>query len=157
MTSRRALLPFALLACAALLPTAALAQAASDSSCSYSRCALRVDYGFFSTRLKRGASDESVARLGPLGSGVGVLLAASDSAAHYARQYQRRRTTADVLSITSAALTLTALTTTDDFTEGGPLLIGGLALELIALPFHIGARRSLDRSVWWYNRDLPRP
>jgi hypothetical protein len=41
--------------------------------------------------------------------------------------------------------------------EGAPFLLAGVGLELVALPFWLGSRRSLDRAVWWYNRDLPRP
>jgi hypothetical protein len=146
-----------LLACAALQPAAVRAQAPPDSACSYSQCGLRVEHRFLSTRLVRGASGESVARLGWFGSGVGVLLAGSDSAAYYAHRYRSKRTTSDALGITSAMLVLVALWTTDDFVESGPLLVAGAGLELIALPFWVGARRSLDRAVWWYNLDLPRP
>jgi hypothetical protein len=45
----------------------------------------------------------------------------------------------------------------EDFSEAGPFILAGITLELIALPFWLGARRSLDRSIWWYNRELPRP
>ena len=154
---RRVVLPSLLLACAAVQPTTMSAQAASDTACSYSRCALRVEHRFLSTRLVRGANGESVSRLGWFGSGVDVLLAGSDSAAHYARQYRSKRTTSDALGFASAALAIVAVTTTDDFLESGPVLLAGIALELIALPFWLGARRSLDRSVWWYNQGLPRP
>lgn len=157
MTIRRALLPSLLLTSTLAYPAAFGAQAASDSSCSYTRCALKVDYGFFTTQLKQGASEKSVGHLWFFGSGVGVLLAGSDSAAHYARQYQSRRRIADALGFTALAVMLTAVWTTDDFTESGPVFVGGLVLDLAALPFHLGARRSLERSVWWYNRDLPRP
>jgi hypothetical protein len=152
-----ALLTTLLLACAAVHPDTMRAQVASDSACSYSQCALRIDYGFFSTRLVRGSSGQSVARLGWFGGGVGVLLAASDSAAYYARQYRSRRTTSDALGVLSAGLALVALTQTDDFMDGTPLLVAGITLELVALPFWLSSRRNLDRAVWWYNRDLPRP
>jgi hypothetical protein len=157
MTIRRALLPSLFLASTLAYPATLVAQAASDSSCSYTQCALKVDYGFFTTQLKRGASEKSAGRLWLFGSGVGALLAGSDSAAHYARQYQSRRTIADALGITGLALALTAVWTTEDFRDSGPLILGTVLLDLAALPFHLGARRSLERSVWWYNRDLPRP
>jgi hypothetical protein len=118
---------------------------------------LRVDYGFFSTRLVRGSSGERVARLGWFGGGVDVLLAASDSAAHHARQYQSRKRTGDALGLVGGVLTVAAYLMTDDAVDGSLLLIGGITFELVSLPFQFGARRSLDRSVWWYNRDLPRP
>jgi hypothetical protein len=154
---RRALLLSVPLACSVLQSAIVHAQVAPDSTCSYSRCGLRVEHGFLSTRLVRGASGESVARLGLFGSGVNVLLAASDSAAHHARQYRSRRTTGDALGFVGAALTLAAIWTTDDFVDSRPLLVGSATLGLISLPFLLGARRSLDRAVWWYNRDLPRP
>jgi hypothetical protein len=105
----------------------------------------------------RGSAGESVGRLGWFGSGIGVLLTGSDSAAYYARQYQSKRRTSDALGLASAALAVMAVSTTDDFFEGSPLLLAGIGLELVALPFWLGSRRSLDRAVWWYNRDLPRP
>jgi hypothetical protein len=146
-----------LLACAALQPATVRAQARTDSACSYGQCALRVEDRFLSTRLVRGASGESVARLGWFGSGVGVLLAGSDSAAYYARQYRSRRTTGDALGLVGGALILATIWTTDDVVDSRPLILGGIALHLISLPFALGTRRSLDRAVWWYNRDLPRP
>jgi hypothetical protein len=154
---RHAVLPSLLLACAAVQPATVRAQVAPDTACSYSRCALRVEHRLLSTRLVRGTSGESVSRLGWFGRGVDVLLAGPDSAAYHARQYRSRRTTSDALSFASAALALVAVWTTDDFVESGPLLLVGVTLELIALPFWLGARRSLDRSVWWYNGALPRP
>jgi hypothetical protein len=133
------------------------AQAVHDSTCSYSRCALRVRRGFFTTRLVRGSSEERVERLEWFGSSVGALLAGPDSAVHYARRYQSRRRTGDAIGLAGGLLGLMAFWTTDNFLEGGPLLIGGVTLQLISLPFLLVAREDLDRSVWWYNRDLPRP
>ena len=154
---RRIVAPSLLLACVVLAPESVRAQAARDSTCSYSQCGLRVDYGFFSTRLVRGSTSERVARLGWFGSGVDILLAASDSAAHHARHYQSRRRTGDVLGFVGALLSLAAIWTTDDIADGSLLLISGITFELASLPFQFSARRSLDRSVWWYNRDLARP
>ena len=157
MTTRRHAFLSLLLAGAAL-PTATLrAQTAGDSTCSYSQCALRVEHDVWSGRLVRGAAGEPVGRLGWFGSGVGVLLAGSDSAAHYARQYQSRRRTLDVLGLTSAALLLLTVATTEDFANSSTLAAGAITLQLISLPFGLRSRTSLERSVWWYNRELPRP
>jgi hypothetical protein len=157
MPMRRPLLVSLLLACAASHPATVRAQTASDSTCSYSQCALRVEERFLSTRLVRGTSGESVGRLGWFGSGVGVLLAGSDSAAYYARQYRSRRRTSNALGLTSAALVLLAVATTDDFLDSRALLVAAIGLDLIALPSALRSRGSLDRAIWWYNRDLPRP
>ena len=154
---RPALLPSLLLVAAALTPAVAHPQSAADTACSYTRCALRLDHGFFSTRLMRGASGEEVGRLGWFGDGVDVLLAGSDSAAHHAREYRGRRMTSDLLGVVGIALAVVGLARDHDYLEGAPFLFVGLAVDLAALPFRIGARRSLDRSVWWYNHDLPRP
>jgi hypothetical protein len=145
-----------LLACAAQ-PAGARAQGAPDTTCTYSRCALRVSNGFLSTRLVRGSDGQHVSRLGWFGGGVGVLLAGSDSTAHYARQYRNRRTTADALGLLGGALVLVGITRGEDAHEAGPFTLAGLTLGLVALPFGLTSRGSLDRSVWWYNRDLPRP
>jgi len=172
MTRKRVGLRSLLLACAALLPASVHAQrvqtahtqaphaqaarvpTAADSACTYSRCALRVDYGFLSTRLVRGATDERVSRLGWFGSGVDVLLAGPDSAAFHARQYKSRSQISGALGIMAASLAFVGTLQGDD---GAPLVLTGIALELVALPYWLGSRRSLDRAVWWYNRELPRP
>ena len=154
---RRAVVPSLMLLCTALTPPTVRAQVAPDSACTYSRCALRVDYGWFSTRLVRGTTGEPVARLGWFGSGVDVLLTASDSAAYYAREYQTRRQTDALLGLLAGALLIAGFADGEDMDEGGPLILAGLTLSLVSLPFTVGIRRSLDRSVWWYNRDLSRP
>lgn len=156
MTMRRAVILPLLLATAALQADAARAQAAPDSACTYTRCALRVEYRLLSTRLVRGTSGESVGRLGWFGSGIDVLLAGSDSAAYHARQYRSKRRTSDMLTIGSIALALVAVSQ-GETSEGAPFLLAGAGLELIALPFWLGSRRNLDRAVWLYNRELPRP
>src|SRR5687768_7400502 len=115
--SRRAFLPSLLVVCAAVQPATVRAQAAPDTACTYSRCALRVEHRFLSTRLVRGSAAESVARLGWFGSGVDVLLAGPDSAAYHARQYKSRRTTSDALGFVSAALAIVAVATTEDFVD----------------------------------------
>lgn len=153
---RRALLSSLLLALATQ-PTVVRAQAAPDTSCSYSRCALRIKHGFLSTRLVRGTAEESVARLGWFGRGVDVLLAASDSAAYHARQYRSRLTTANVVGLVGAALLLVGAARGEGIGDGGPWILAGLTLSLVELPFQLTSRGSLDRAVWWYNRDLPRP
>jgi hypothetical protein len=154
---KRVVITSVLLAYVALYPQSAGAQATPDSTCTYTRCALRIDHGFFNTRLVRGSTGERVSRLGWFGGGVDILLAGSDSTAHHARQYQSRRRTGEALGLVGGVLTLAAVWTTDDAIDGSLLIIGGIAFELASLPFQFGARRSLDRSVWWYNRDLPRP
>ena len=116
-----------------------------------------MDYGFFSTRLVRGNTGERVSRLTWFGGGVNVLLAGSDSTAFYARQYRVRRQTADILGLLGGALIVAGWAEGDDFYEAGAFTLAGLTLGLVAVPFQVGLRRSLDRSVWWYNRDLPRP
>jgi hypothetical protein len=157
MPPRRLLLTSVLLACAPFHPATVRAQSPPDSGCSYSRCGLRVEERFLSTRLVRGDSAKSVARLGWFGSGVGVLLAGPDSAAYHARQYRNRQRTLNALGLTSAALVLLTVATTDDFVDSRALIVGAIVLDVAALPFLGGSRRSLDRAIWWYNRDLPRP
>ena len=157
MTVRRLLLLSLVLASAASHPATVRAQTASDSTCSYSQCALRIEHRFLSTRLVRGTAGEPVGRLGWFGSGVGVLLAGPDSAAYHARQYRSKQRTSGALGVTSTALVLIAVATTDDVVDSRPLLVAAIGLDLIALPYALTSRGSLDRAVWWYNRDLPRP
>jgi hypothetical protein len=145
-----------LLACASLDAATARAQTGPDTTCSYSRCALRVHNGFFSRRLVRASSGESIARLGSFGSGVNVLLSRSDSGAFYARQYQSRRQAGEVLGLIGMALVLGEMWGGHRH-EAGPPTYVGMALTLASVSFVGTSERSLDRAVWWYNRDLPRP
>lgn len=58
------------------------AAAAQDAAvCTYQTCALRLEARFFGSRIVRGATGESVVRLGPFGQEPSVLLNGSDSAA----------------------------------------------------------------------------
>jgi hypothetical protein len=34
-------------------------------------------------------------------------------------------------------------------------MFGGAAAIYASIPFSISASRALQRSIWWYNRDLP--
>jgi hypothetical protein len=132
------------------------AQGTPNTACSYSVCALRVERGLFGSRLVRGATGEPVGRLRGFGSGVAVLLRGSDSAAYYARQFRGLQQTSGGISVVSAVLAIAALTQGRNV-GSATLLIAATTLELIAFPHELAARRSLDRAVWWYNRDLPRP
>lgn len=169
-TGRRARRAARLAALLAALPLAALpalaqeagAAAGIPAGCTYLTCALRVEPGW-GERLVRGAAGETVSGLGGFGGGVNVLLAGPDSAAHYARRYRPAKAWTTGLGVvafgTWVAAALRARDAKDD--EGAAdhartLAFVSTGLTLVAVPFNIRARRSLARSIWWYNAAIPR-
>ena len=165
----RAVLTAALAALATLAPAArADAQAAGQASgipagCTYMTCALRAEPGFGGTRLVRGASGERVATLGGFGGGTGILRTGGDSAAHYARQYTGAQRTAGVLGLAAFATWVYALVRVnadwedvEDDRTAQVALLASTGLTLVSVPFNWRAQRSLSRSVWWYNSEIPR-
>ena len=142
---------------AAQSPTAAGATA----GCTYATCALRVEPGWFSESLVRGATGEEVSTLGVFGGGIDVLKTASDSAAVHAHSYTRNvQRSIPLLAVTAVAFGVSA--SRDKTTSGGvsnsALAFGvvGFVSAVASATFTGRARRELARAIWWYNGALPR-
>ena len=130
------------------------------AACTYRTCALRVEPDFLGAALVRGASNEKVSRIGGFGGGVGVLLAGPDSAARYAHAYvhaKRGSTVLGILAGVAAGIVLVRADDSSDWFETTDVVISlvGVGFGLASIPFTIKAQRSLSRSVWWYNAELP--
>jgi len=137
--------------------------AAQQNSCTFDRCALRVQYRSFSTRIVAGVSGEKVAGVGLFAPHVPVLESGPDSARVHYRSFQHHYNSGAVFNLFGAAAIV------GSFAPGGGynaysgdnkdtalgLLLVGFTSTLIG---YIQGRRGtdeLERSIWFYNRDLP--
>jgi hypothetical protein len=132
----------------------------APSTCTYDRCALRVEPGFFSApRLLRGRAGEQVGNLGMFGGGVDSLLAGPDSAAAYTRRYVSNIRPASTLSLLGTAAFIVAAIRSDGFRDtddtDAAIALTGAGLAIVSIPFSVRAGRSLSRAVWFYNSVLP--
>lgn len=129
--------------------------------CTYATCALRLEPGFFGRRLVRGASGESVSRLGAFGGGIQPLLNGPDSAAAYGQRYVRASHRSAALSLIGAVAYTVVLVRTDNLRNrfsSADVVVGftGAGFLIASAPFARQAQRSLSQAVWWYNAALPR-
>jgi hypothetical protein len=143
--------------------TPANTPAGVPANCTYATCALRVERGFLSQHLVRGAAGEKVGgNLGGFGGGMGPLLAGPDSAAAHARDYTRNMRTAGTLGVLGAISYVVLVVRTENFrdTDNDGVAIGaGIAsvgFAIASIPFTLRAQRALSRAVWWYNAGLQR-
>lgn len=137
------------------------AAAGVAAGCTYATCALRLEPGFLGPRLVRGASGESVSRLGAFGGGMQTLLNGPDSAAAYGQRYVRASHRSAALSLIGAAAYIVVLVRTDNLRNrmsNGDVAVAltGAGFLIASGPFERQARRSLSQAVWWYNAALPR-
>lgn len=152
--------------------TARAQVAGTDSSCTYSSCALRFEGG----RLLRGVAGETVARPGVIGPIRLTPHVAGDSAIHYAAKHDAAATRAAWLSNGGAAALLAGLAiavmrdrSCEPFDFGScrdgdalhvvsaSLAIGGTVATFASIPFVRQAWRFQARAVWWNNaRFAPR-
>jgi len=129
---------------------------ATSAPCAYLDCAVRLEHG---RGLVRGATGQTVGTFGILhSSAVDSLIAGSDSAAAYARHYQREEHTGRVYSITGLAVGLGATLALSATRRHAGLAVLGItapwAFLIPASHHHQRASRDLSRSVWWYNAAL---
>ena len=167
MRRRLVVAAFLMSACASAPVASAHAQAPSSpgipAECTYATCALRVERGFLSEYLVRGAAGERVGgNLGGFGGGMGPLLAGPDSAAKYARSYRSNKRTSATLGLLGAAAFVVAMARSDWFKEddedavANAAAIASVGFAISTIPFTIRAQRDLSRGIWWYNAALRR-
>jgi hypothetical protein len=140
---------------AAMSPPALRAQEA----CTWDSCALRVNYGLFSTRVVRGIRGESVARLTLFPTTIPPLATAGDSARLHYDAFRNRQGVAATFTLLALATSVAFFATWDIWESDGRVagfLGASLAFTLIGGISANHARNSLNRAIWHYNRDLPR-
>ena len=147
-----------LLGAMALLPPTGTAAQASD--CTYDRCALRLQYRFFSTRLIQGADATPVSRLGLFASRIPVLETASDTVRRHYESFRHHRNTGRVFqligfaAVTAAAIVYEADTYDNRDTALGILLLG-TGFSIVGAIHSQRSAEELQRAIWHYNRLLP--
>ncbi|HUE77823.1 MAG TPA: hypothetical protein VMM83_07775 [Longimicrobiales bacterium] len=129
--------------------------------CTFDACALRVEHRFNGLRVVRGLEAQPVATLGLFGNSLAEVVASSDSAFAYALESDRQKRASTAWGIFSLVASAAAAW---DFTTGfwerdpGAVMYAGFGIGLgAAMVSGWQATRSLDsveKAVWWYNRDL---
>ena len=151
-------LGFVLAACTNAAPAAG--QAADTTTPSYRRDALRVEPGFWSGRLVRGARGEHAIHLMPW-TDLTTIVAGVDSAVSYAARFESKQRWGGGLYLlgTLVAAVPVARNRGWDSLEDRDLVIfiGGETVALIgAMMMHSGAA-DLSRAVWWHNSQFAEP
>jgi hypothetical protein len=152
----------AILAAAAVGRAAGAQQQQQPAACTYDTCALRVERGWWSTHLVRGTEGARVVSLGLFAPDLESVVQRSDSAARHARAFRRDSNRGSVLGLVSIVLVTLSIPSLGS--DGGDIddvedwrwaaLAGGFGIGLAAGYYEIRAHRSLERSIWWYNREL---
>jgi hypothetical protein len=141
-----------------LLVTARAGPASAQTACTWDSCALRVQPPTLTTPLMlvRGSQDQEVVRLGLLEPAIAPFVALSDSAVAHARIYDVLYDRGSLLNIAGTVVSI-----------GAPILLRGAMQKIAFTGAGIGmtvygnmltnqANDSLNRAIWWYNRELPR-
>ncbi len=133
---------------------------AQTQSCSYERCALRLQYRASGVRLVQGRDATQVARIGLFAPRVSLFANADDSTRfHYDafREYHNRGATFGLVSLALLLGGAAAYYSTDQDSRRWPgvtLFVIGFAVSFAA---GVNTRRGQDelsRTIWFYNRTL---
>ena len=135
--------------------------AAQDSTCTYDRCALRLQHRLWSLRLVAGANDTPVARLGMFAPRIAPLSGAGDSVrSHYEafRSSQNRASAfalVGIVTIFASGVVYGANRYQNDGVALG-LAVAALPFAIVGAVNELKARDHLAQAIWLYNRALPR-
>jgi len=134
---------------------------ASDSACTYRRCALAVVPAWNGLDVVRGESAERVARLGFFWTrDLSPVFAGEPHALDFARRAVRTRRTAAVFTDAGLALLVTALAggiaDSENSATWRGVAIGGAAAFAVGVPLQFSADGQLSRAVWWHNTQFGR-
>lgn len=139
--------------------TAAVAQPVAERApCTYADCAIRIEPGFWSTRIVSGPVGEEavLGRTGVFGSDLEAIVAENPVAAEHARRRTTRRVQGFALAASGFALYLVGTGLQIDGREGEALAaqVGALGLFLGSALLTLDSERAEARAVWEYNRSL---
>jgi hypothetical protein len=137
--------------------------AAQQAPCTFDQCALRVQYGFLATRIVGGVNGEKVAGLGLFAPHVPMLEAGPDSARVHYRSFQNHYNSGAVFKLIGAAAIVGSFSpgggynaySADNKNTALGLLLVGFTSTLIGYLQSRHGTDELERSIWFYNRDLP--
>lgn len=154
---------FALALAAALVGTPAAAQD-PPATCTWDACALRVEGGV----LLQGAGGLPRGRVDGIDLDVGILAAGPDSAAAYAARFSVARPRSDLwstfgdlgrgLALVAWIHYALAADAADGWAWGAATFMPvSQSARAHARRHDVIADRSIERSVWWYNREIAGP
>ena len=129
-----------------------------DTTCTYDRCALRIQYRASGVRLVQGANAVSLAKIGFYPPRINLLALADDSTrVHYEafREHHTRSATFGLVSFaTLAAATALQYGWDTDAAQGTAigLLVASFGFSLGASSQGRKSRDELSRTIWFYNR-----
>lgn len=81
-------------------------------------------------------------------------MASVPTAAIAFQDYERTRNKSFIFSLVGLGTVLSAAFFEDNQNLQNSLLLGGLGISIVSIPFSIKAGNQLHRSVWVYNRDV---
>jgi hypothetical protein len=141
-----------------LLYGAPLQAQAAPRRCTYDACALRVQPPTLTTpqMLVRGTAGTEVVRLGLLEPEVAPFVALSDSAVAHARVYDVLYDRGSIISITGTVVSIAAPFLLRGTMQKIAFTGAGVGLSVYGGVLTNRANDALARSIWWYNRELPR-
>lgn len=127
------------------------------AACTYDRCALRIE----GRNILQGREGRRVARFRLFGTPqITPHVASSDSALAYARFFEHEDPRGRLLVSIGALTAIVALELDrqrGDFPTAWAAVAGvGAGVEIWGVIKSQRATRALSKSIWWYNRDLPR-
>lgn len=144
---------------------AGVCQQSPDRSCSYTDCALRLQYRWGPPRLVQGARDSVIAKFGLfLPPRIPLFGQSTDSLvrSHYST-YRTAATRGTVLGVGAAALIVAGLIVyeADRYSDTNRGVSLGLALTgaVLTIPATINSRRAaehLQQTIWYHNRQFAR-
>jgi hypothetical protein len=157
-----------MLRCAAFVASLLGAQAttlvAQDSTCTYDRCALRLQHGFGYTRVVEGSANAPVASLGLFARRVDALALSPDSTVRvYYGEFRRAGDRSTLFTATAVAAAVAALIVYRSDTHSGEnlgvsagLALTSLGLALVERRFRSRSEDCLQSAIWHYNKNLRR-
>jgi hypothetical protein len=130
----------------------------AQANCTYDSCSLRIQPPTMTTPLMlvRGVEGEEVVRLGLMEPAVAPLLTRSDSAAAHARIYDTWYDRGSMLNIAGTVVAIAAPILLDGTMQKIAFTGAGIGLTVYGNLLINRANDSLNRALWWYNREFAR-
>lgn len=146
----------------ALVAGARVAEAQQPATCSYDACALRLQHsGLLGPRVVQGASAVKAEGSGWFSHRIPPLEASSDSVRLHYVQYRSHATRAGIFGILGAFAVSVGFSVIDHPSHDNrvlkiSLISGGAIVGILAGINRARSQDHLQRSIWLYNRELPR-
>ena len=144
-----------------LVASARVAEAQQPATCTYDACALRLQHGVLGVHVVQGASADKAEGGGFFSHRIPVLEARSDSAHVQYVEYRSHALRAGVLGILGAFAVSVGYAIVDHSSHDNRVLkfslIGSGTIVGIVAGINLARTQNhLQRSIWLYNRELPR-